>query len=214
MEPAFWHSKWEQDHIGFNEATPHRYLISFYPQLKLTAGDSIFVPLCGKSVDLCWLADKGLNVLGIELSEIAIRDFFEEHNLTPSKQRLDAFTLWKSGNIELLHGDFFDLQAKHVMHCAAVYDRAAIIALPQPSRAEYAAHLQQITTAQTRYLTICLEYPQHQKSGPPFSVLNEELINLFKDNPITQLASEDVLHTHPHFEKNGMTSLIETAYIW
>lgn len=214
MDPTFWHTKWQQGHIGFNESLTHRYLVSFYPTLKLLAGDVIFVPLCGKSVDLRWLADQQLNVLGIELSELAIQDFFTEHNLAPTTTQLDIFTLWTADNIQLLQGDFFDLRSNHLERCKAVYDRAAIIALPPETRARYAAHMQGILPDEVRYLTISLEYPQHQKSGPPFSVYAEELAELFHHKTIHKLASENVLATHPHFEKNGMTSLIETAYSW
>ena len=52
------------------------------------SGCSIFVPLCGKTLDLIWLNEKGHTVMGCELSEVAAKQFFEENKIPYSTSGL------------------------------------------------------------------------------------------------------------------------------
>jgi thiopurine S-methyltransferase len=213
MKPEFWHQRWESNQIGFHEGQVNAYLAPHYAQLSLAPGQAVFVPLCGKSVDLRWLADQGAHVLGVELSPIAVESFFAEQGLTPRTRKEGAFAVWESGPIRVLCGDYFALTPAELAGVHAVYDRAALIALPPERRADYVAHLNQLLPGARRTLLVTLEYPQEQMQGPPFSVPEREVRLLFADARIEHLGTQDVLADNPRFREKGLTSLLECAYL-
>jgi len=212
MESEFWHQRWASNQIGFHEGQVNAYLARHYAHLGLAPGETVFVPLCGKSVDLRWLADQGARVLGVELSPIAVESFFAEQGLTPRTRKEAAFTVWESGPIRLLCGDYFALAPADLAGVHAVYDRAALIALPPERRADYVAHLDRLLPGARRTLLITLEYPQEQMQGPPFSVAEREVRTLFTSARIERLGGQDVLADHPRFRDKGLTRLLECAY--
>ena len=134
MQPDFWHKRWQSNQIGFHLPEVNPYLQRFWPQLGVEEGARVLVPLCGKSLDLLWLAHQGHEVLGIELSEKAVEEFFDEHHFDPNVSEQGPFKVYRAGSIELWCGDFFELTAGDVADCTALYDRAALIALPPPMR--------------------------------------------------------------------------------
>jgi thiopurine S-methyltransferase len=212
MEPEFWHQRWESNQIGFHEGQVNAYLARHYADLELTPGQTVFVPLCGKSVDLRWLADQGAYVLGVELSPIAVQSFFAEQGLTPRTRHEGTFTVWESGPIRLFCGDYFALAPANLAGVHAVYDRAALIALPPERRADYVAHLNRLVPGARRTLLVTLEYPQEQMKGPPFSVPEREVHTLFAGARIEPLGTQDVLADNPRFREKGLTRLLECAY--
>jgi thiopurine S-methyltransferase len=212
MEPEFWHQRWASNQIGFHEGQVNAYLARHYADLAVARGQTVFVPLCGKSVDLRWLADQGTHVLGVELSPIAVESFFAEQALTPRTRKEGAFAVWESGPIRLLCGDYFALVPEDLAGVHVVYDRAALIALPPERRADYVAHLDQLLPGARRTLLVTLEYPQEQMQGPPFSVAEREVHSLFAGAHIERLGIQDVLADNPRFCDKGLTRLLECAY--
>jgi thiopurine S-methyltransferase len=213
MQPEFWHKRWASNQIGFHlpEVNPH--LQRFWPALGLEEGARVLVPLCGKSLDLLWLAHKGHEVLGIELSEKAVEDFFAEHQFDPDISEQGPFKVYRAGSIELWCGDFFELTAGDVADCSGLYDRAALIALPPEMRAQYAAHLSRILPKGSLGLLITLDYDQAQMDGPPFAVLDDEVQRLFGDVwALKILEDQDVLGESWKFLEAGVTRLEERVY--
>ncbi|WP_447983310.1 thiopurine S-methyltransferase [Nitrospira sp. Nam74] len=213
MESEFWHQRWASNQIGFHEGQVNAYLAGHYELLGLTPGQTVFVPLCGKSVDLRWLADQGAHVLGVELSPIAVKSFFAEQELTPRTRKEGAFAVWESGPIRILSGNYFALTPAHLAGVHAVYDRAALIALSPERRADYVAHLDRLLPGARRTLLVTLEYPQEQMQGPPFSVAESEVHRLFADARVERLGAQDVLADNPRFRDKGLTRLLECAYL-
>jgi thiopurine S-methyltransferase len=213
MQPEFWHKKWASNQIGFHSPDVNPYLQRFWPDLNLAAHARVLVPLCGKSLDLLWLAGRGHRVLGIELSEKAVEDFFTEQQLQPQISEHGVFKVYRAGTIELWCGDVFALSAEDVADCSALYDRAAVIALPPPMRERYAEHLQNILPAGLKGLLITLDYDQSQISGPPFSVDDAQVRHLFGGAWQMQvLESQDVLSDSGKFVQAGATRLEERVY--
>lgn len=213
MQPEFWHKKWASNQIGFHLPAVNPYLQRFWPDLQLPAQARVLVPLCGKSLDLLWLAGRGHRVLGIELSQKAVEDFFTEQQLQPQISEHGAFKVYRAGSIELWCGDVFALTAEDVADCAALYDRAAVIALPVPMREHYAEHLQSILPAGLKGLLITLDYDQAQIPGPPFSVDDAQVQRLFGGVWQMQvLQSQDVLSDSGKFVQAGATRLEERVY--
>ena len=213
MQPEFWHKKWASNQIGFHLPQVNPYLQRHWPELAIPARARVLVPLCGKSLDLLWLAGQGHQVLGIELSQTAVEDFFSEQQLAPEVSNAGAFKVYRAGAIELWCGDFFALTARDVADCAALYDRAALIALPPPMRERYGAHLQQILPAELRGLLITLDYDQAQLPGPPFAVEDNEVQRSWGCFwRLHMLQEQDVLGESWKFLRAGVTRLVERVY--
>lgn len=214
MHPDFWHERWQRNEIGFHQAKPHPGLARLWPSLGLPAGSLVFVPLAGKSLDLIWLRDAGHRVLGIELSPLAVRAFFEENGLEPATTRLaPRLQVHRAGAIELIEGDVFDLQPAHLAGVAGVFDRAALVALPPPMRARYVAQLAALTAPGARTLLVTMEYDQAEMPGPPHAVLPEEVRTLYgAAHEIELLARDAALADFPKFAQRGVSALSEAYW--
>lgn len=213
MRSAFWHNRWEQNEIAFHQKDVNQAFRTYWPLLNLPAQSTVLVPLCGKSYDMIWLRDHGHRVIGIELSSIAVKDFFDENALSPTVTHHRTLERWTASGITLYVGDFFALKSADVKTVDGVYDRAALIALPPPMREDYAAHINAIVPPHMPTLLVTFEYPQHEMEGPPFSVTQAEVHHLYEQKyTITQLVSRDVLNEFPRFRDKGLSSLREVAY--
>jgi len=214
VDADFWHQRWQANKIGFHLGAVNPYLVEYWPGLKLHAGSRVFVPLCGKSLDMLWLAEQGYDVTGVEISPLAVRAFFEENRLPPPQvEQRGAFEIWSVPQISLICGDFFELQAAQLGEVAAVYDRASLIALPPEMRADYVAHLQNLCPAAPPHLLITLEYEQQNMTGPPFSVVAEEVQALYPPPcEAVRLATADILGENEGFRQRGLDSLLESVW--
>jgi len=187
MNHAFWLDTWQAGRIGFHEGRPNSYLTRHGDWL---AGcHRILVPLCGKSDDLTYLAGRGHDVVGVELVEDAVRQFFAEHDTTPVVTSRDGFSIYSAGAITILAGDFFVTTRALVGDIDGIYDRAALVALPPELRARYVPHLRALAPHATRELLVSIEYPDGGYEGPPFSVAEAEVRAAYADAEV-QLVDE------------------------
>lgn len=213
MDPDFWNQRWQEGQIGFHQDAPTPLLLAHWPSLELAAGSRVFVPLAGKSNDMAWLAAQGHRVLAVELSALAVEAFFAEHHLQPQRRESRYGTHYAAGGVELICGDAFALDETVLADCAAVFDRAALIALPPPLQQRYVGELHARLPSGCRGLLITLEYPQAEKAGPPFSVPEAEVRALYeRDWRITTLERRDILASQPRFQEEGVTALATAAY--
>lgn len=213
MEPKFWQERWARNQIGFHLPEVNPYLQRHWSRLNLTEGARVLVPLCGKSLDLMWLANQGLRVVGVELSEQAVEAFFSEQNLTPRISQQGVFKVFEADLIEIWCGDFFALEAEVLADCSALYDRAALIALPPPMRVQYAERLNCVLRPGCQGLLITLDYEQTQKAGPPFAVPDEEVnILLGARWGLEVLQEQDILGESWKFVQDGVKRLEERVY--
>lgn len=200
MDPDFWRQRWAKHEIGFHQPTPTPLLLKHWPALAVPTGATVFVPLCGKSLDMAWLAGQGYRVLGVELSQLAVDAFFAEHGLVPEVEDTRYGRHHRAGGLELICGDAFGLDADLLSGCAAVFDRAALIALPPPMRRRYAGTLYTHLPQGCRGLLITLEYPQAERDGPPFSVPETEVRSLYgTDWTIDLRERRPIAPDHPGF---------------
>jgi thiopurine S-methyltransferase len=179
VDASFWHDRWQRNQIGFHEPQANPLLVAHFDSLSLPAGSRIFVPLCGKTLDIPWLLSRGHRVAGAELSEIAVQQLFADLGLTPQVTAIGKLTRYSTPGIDIFQGDIFDLSRDELGEVDAVFDRAALIALPDPLRGRYARHLVQITN-RARQLLICINYEQSLLPGPPFSVDGAEVAALYQ----------------------------------
>ena len=214
MNAEFWHSRWQEKRIGFNQSAVNPLLMKYFKQLNLPAGSRIFVPLCGKSIDMAWLAAQGYNVVGVELVETAIQAFFTEQNISYIvRQHADnpAIKYYQgqlSGQtITLWVADIFALTAEDIGSVNAIYDKAALIALPADMRVKYSAQMCYLSANAPQFI-ITLTYDQSKKEGPPFSVSSEQIQQYYGNSyQITELASESA-------SIGSMPDLKVTEHVW
>ncbi|MGY2289624.1 thiopurine S-methyltransferase [Pseudomonas sp. SDO528_S397] len=213
MEHVFWHERWARNQTGFHLSEVNPYLSRHWPALGLPRGAQVLVPLCGKSLDLSWLAAQGYRVMGVELSQKAAEAFFSEQGQVPQVDQRGPFKVFQAGAIEIWCGDFFALDAQSVAGCSGFYDRAALIALPPSMRERYAAQVNALVVPGSRGLLITLDYDQAQKVGPPFAVTDPEVQRLLGAHwQLEVLEQPDVLGESWKFVQEGVTRLDERVY--
>lgn len=213
MNNEYWHQKWQTKDIGFNQSQPHKLMQSYFSSLKLKPGCPVFVPLCGQSIDMLWLAAQGYQVIGVELSQVACSAFFEENKIPVKVMESKDFSLHTSEKITIFCGDFFKLDRATLNEIDAVYDRAALIALPKDIRKSYAKHLVELITPATAMFLITTVYNQSEMQGPPFSVDESEVTELYSAHfDINQLVSKQ-FKAPAHLQTKGLTQAEEQAYL-
>ena len=175
---------------GFHQSDVNAFLKTWWSTLKLEKQSTVFVPLCGKSLDMLWLAAQGHHVIGVELSEIAAQEFFAEQGVQPDIQQINNFVGYSANSVTILCGDFFDLTAIDLDGVTAVFDRAALIALPKDLRKAYASHLRKLLPGDCQMLLVGMEYDETALSGPPFNVAWAEMAALFDQHGELKILSE------------------------
>ncbi len=180
MEADFWHQRWKEGRIGFHQSQANPMLVEHWHKLKLSSETPVFVPLCGKSQDLIWLNNRGHPVIGVELNRAAIEAFDRENNMRGSWLEQQGLSLYHSGGIRIWQADFFDLGRQQLGEIAAIFDRAALIALPKSMRQRYCDHINSLSNKHCKQLLISLEYEHTKRTGPPFSIDHAEIESLYK----------------------------------
>ncbi len=213
VDNQHWLDRWKENRIGFHQDSVNHYLKKYLPDFALPRGARVFMPLCGKAHDITWIAAQGFEVVGIEISQIAIAAFFDENRIDYEHYDSDRFGVYRSGNITLLQGDFFDLNNDDLKACSLIYDRAALIAMERPDRPRYYDHMLSIAPSPGSMLLITLDYDQAEMIGPPFSVPTAEVLRRYGDAfSIDSLECNDIIDEGPRWRKVGLTALSESVF--
>lgn len=213
MQHEFWHQRWQQNQIGFHKQGVNPLLQQQWPNLAVEPKSRVFVPMCGKSNDMLWLLAQGYQVVGVELSPLAVEAFFSDNNLLPIVRHQGNYLISEIDGLQIFCGDYFALQPAILGKIDAVYDRAALVALPNDMRLDYASRMSTLLEIGTRILLVAFDYPQHEMPGPPFSVQSEEIEKLYQSwCDIELLISEDVLKAEQPLKERGLSQLREQVY--
>ncbi len=193
MDTDFWLQKWEENDIGFHRSEANPLLVKYFGDLSLEKGNRVFLPLCGKTLDIAWLLSHGYHVAGAELSEIAIKQLFAELEIKPQISKLAEVIHYSASGIDIFVGNIFDLSSSLLGSIDGIYDRAALVALPEATRDRYTKHLMKIA-GKAPQLLITFEYDQSQMSGPPFSISAAEVKRHYNGSyDLSLLSSTDVV---------------------
>jgi len=179
MDAKFWHKRWETNDIAFHQSEANPLLVNHFSELSLPNNSRLFIPLCGKTLDIAWLLSNGHHVVGIDLSEMAIKHLFAALKIEPNISKLGNLKLYQAPSIDIFVGDFFELSSSYLESIDAIYDRAALVALPKDLRIKYVAHLIKITNTAPQLL-INYNYEPNLLKGPPFSISDEEIHQHYK----------------------------------
>lgn len=213
MHIDFWKQRWENQQIGFHLDQVNPNLAQYWNEIPVSQGQQVLVPLCGKSLDMVWLAAQGCHVMGVECSEQALQQFIDEQQLAVTTTQQDEFTLYHAGEIQLLQGDFFKLSDSLLQSVSAVYDRASLIALPAEMRTQYVELLQRNLPQSVSILLVTLDYDQALMQGPPFAVSHNEVEHLYQPSfDVCLLDERDVIDDSPRFRQSGLSHMFERVY--
>lgn len=221
MEHEFWHACWENNRIGFHQPEVNKLLVKYWPKLVLPKNKNVFVPLCGKSLDLIWFYEQGYQVVGVELSLIALKalmDLFESKYSLSFKRRIihkseGKIELYTADKIRLFCGDVFQLNKELLGQIDGIYDRAALVALPPNMRKKYCTHIINITESAPQLL-FAFNYSQNKMAGPPFSVPEHEIKTHYKNTytVINVLESRELIDKSETFKQRGLSSFQLQVY--
>jgi thiopurine S-methyltransferase len=198
-----WHESWRAGRIGFHSSEVHQDLIAYESRFLSGGPHRVFVPLCGKSVDMAWLAERGHQVVGVELVPQAVEDFFKEHDLQPTVVEHPSHSVYSAGSISIFCADIFALQREDLGEIDRIWDRAALVALPSELRVQYTAHLRKLVADGAILLQNVFEFDQSKISAPPFSISDEEVRKHFDGCTIELLNEQDALDKFPRFQELG-----------
>ncbi len=209
MKQEFWHERWEKNEIGFHLPMVHPWLKAVWPDQNVSEGASVFVPLCGKTLDIDYFLQQKMSVVAVELSELAVITLFEQLNYKANVSDWIGGKLYQAENLKVYVGDFFKLTPEHVGHVSVIYDRAAIIALPTEMRQRYAQHLVKSCPV-ADILSLTFDYAQEDMAGPPFSVSQQEIKQHYSENyNIECIRSKNIIDNEPNFKKRGLNRLTQ-----
>ena len=219
MKAEYWLQRWREGRTGWHHESVMPLLEQRWETLGVARGTRVLVPLCGKSLDMLWLAQQGMRVLGVEISPLAVEAFLDENRLHASRTEAADGVHYQitnapaDGDVEIVNGDVFGIAPGTFEECHAFYDRAALIAFPPPMRDRLAREVYAKLPAGARGLLITLDYPAHEMEGPPFSVDEAEVHRLFDAQwNVGQVERRDILASQPSFSENGVTALHTAVY--
>lgn len=218
MDADYWLQRWRDGRTGWHHADVMPLLVQHWPALHVPAGAHVLVPLCGKTLDMPWFAQQGLDVLGVDVSPIALATFLQENHLEATERsaadgKIREVTNLARGSITLLQGDIFKVTPERLAACTAFYDRAASIAIPQDLRTRLASEVYAKLPGGAKGLLITLEYTGGHLDPPPFSVDDAEVHRMFAVRwDIERLERRDILAHQPSFQKDGVASLHTAVY--
>ncbi len=214
MKPRFWLERWGKNQIGFHQAEHNKLLLEFWPLLNLEPDSKVFVPLCGKSLDMRWLENAGHQVVGVEIAQVAIETYFAEGAETPEQSLVDRFVSHQGSATTIFQGDFFDLTAPLLEGVTGLFDRGSLVALPPDMRFRYVDHLLRIIPDGCRILLLSFEYDQNLVAGPPHAVYAEEIESHYGTRCDIELLDAIVTRAlPPHFEEQGVQQAVEAVYL-
>jgi thiopurine S-methyltransferase len=213
MQPSFWQERWRLGQIGFHQMAVDEQLAKYWSELNVSGGN-VLVPLCGKSLDLLWLRERGFHVTGIELSAVAVESLCCGQGILARRTAGSGLDRFDAYRLRIFQGDLFTLDSARLGNFHAVYDRASLIALPAEERIRYVDALVALTQPGTKTLLMTVEYPQQQANGPPFSVSRSEVEGLYgARHSIRLLERRDILANEARLRARGVTEVYENCFL-
>ena len=209
MQHTDWLERWTTGNTRWHEDSVNEDLKNFWaPPVE---GGRVLVPLCGKSMDVLWLAERGFDVSGVELSVVAIEGFFSDHGLTYNLETAGALTSYRAVEcpVTLYCGDYFQFGAPKF---DALYDRASLIALDAALRPAYVRHTQTLLKEDAYQLLVTLEYDQQLVDGPPYCVMAEE-VRAYWPGLRCVREQEALASCPPKFTEAGVPQVNEVTWI-
>lgn len=209
MEISYWKSRWQKDNTGWHMQQIYPHLVRYWERLNLKEGANILVPLCGKSLDVQWLVNQDYCVIGVDVSEKAILELKDSLGISFKNISKGPFKGYLTESVQLWVGDFLKMQSSYIPAIDAIYDKAALIALPANMRCKYAAVIKRLCEPHTQMMLNCFEYCQQEMTGPPFAVFREEAEKLYGERFAIELMHEESIFDQlQKFHQRGLSSFL------
>ena len=214
MNHEFWKERWSVDRIGFHQGEINTFLRTYHDQFCAN-GERVLVPLCGKSKDMIWLAQRGHPVVGVEFVAKAVEDFFPENEIPSKGEVRRGQSITFGGGIELWNANIFDVSKEEAGTFSSVFDRAALIALPPQTRPNYVQHILSLMDPGARALIVTFAYDQEKIDGPPFSVPDQEVRSGYASHGTLEILTREMTaDIPPSFVERGVSQVEQTAWLF
>lgn len=214
MEAEFWLSRWREGQLGWHLPATNPHLLRHWSSVASDTSQPVLVPLCGRSLDLAWLAGRGHPVRGVELSPVAARDFFALAGIDAEVTQRGQYHCYAGQGIEILQGDFLTLQAADCPDLGAWYDRGSLVALPPELRERYVTTLARVLPAGARGLLVATEYQAGEMQAPPFPLDAATVRNTLESHfRLDLLERVDALADNPRFLERGLKAYHESCWL-
>jgi len=253
-----WHGRWEELKLGWQMEEVHPIVLKYGDRRRqeLVVNESCdassqsagggdddakirwLFPLCGKTVDMAYLAKKETTdeVVGVDGIRRALEEFSKSHpdlnmqweTTTPLSDE-ESFPVsherLKGDSVTLLKGDFFALTTEIAGgHFDVVLDRASMVAIDPSLRAQYVATLGRLVRPGGRILLVTVEKrtgdAQAIIKGPPYSINEVDVRRLYESQKwvesVTLLEEIDQFKakaSDDRFQKDGVTSMYELYFL-
>jgi thiopurine S-methyltransferase len=196
----FWEERWKNGQTGWHNTQVNDNLVNHHQTLFHVKNPTILVPLCGKSLDMAWLAGQGASIIGIDLVQQAIEEYCAEQNLEPEISTTESCVSYAADSQTLIHANVFDVHTKDIGTVDSIFDRAALVALPLEKREAYALHCLSLLKPGGSILLITYDSPVADDQGPPFPVRKGTVEKLYSSaTECVQL--DEVLMTQENDER-------------
>ncbi|XP_026887914.2 probable thiopurine S-methyltransferase [Electrophorus electricus] len=218
MSLGEWEEKWQKGTTGFHQSHVHRMLESNLQKVVAERQQvRFFFPLCGKAVDMKWLADMGHIIVGVEICEKGIKQFFEEQGLQYTEEPVEAIPgtkVFKSSDrrISIYQCDLYKFSSAIEGQFGGIWDRGSLVAINPCDRQRYATLMMSLMEKNCRYLLDTLEYNPELHRGPPFLVPEEVLKKIYGESCEIELVQTGDAFEERHKEW-GIDSLLEKVYL-
>lgn len=213
MSCTLWKKAWASNQIDFHQIEINPLLQTYWPALKLPDNAHVFVPLCGKSLDMGWLLAQGHRITGVETSPIAVAAFFQAQQLAPIQTRLGKLTRWHTEQVDIYCGDYFSLSQRDLAGVNVVYDHAALLAFSPAMRPRYVHHLVNILPQNSQILLLATGYPDADEPDN-LQEIDAEIMALYQAGfSIELLHGEAGFERHPGYGHDQTERTEEKVYL-
>lgn len=209
----FWQQHWSDGQTAFHLDDIHPDLQVFLPVLSLELGDTVFVPLCGRTLDIGYLLNVGYNVIAIEMVEYAVQQLFNQLSIVPEVSGWKQGKCYRADHLTVYVGNYFDLSSDECAEVSAIYDRAALAAMPYKLQQRYCQHLGDITVY-AKQLVIASAFDQTKMQGPPFTITPQHIQQYYGQHYTIELLNEiETIKEEMDFQKQQLDSFIRRTYL-
>lgn len=193
MTVGMWKECWNTPNVEFHNPQLNELFVKYHQRMLTRPGMRIFVPLCGKAVEMKWLVDHGHKVVGLEAAPVPCKAFFEENGIPYNVKEMKGIHGEKyeslDHNIVIYSCDFFLFTADICGEFDGIWDSGGLNSMDVEDREAY---IRRIRTLMGKGCVNLTEFVNFDKSmvDITWSMTKEELQKVFGEGFIVEDLNE------------------------
>ncbi|MCB0272149.1 MAG: hypothetical protein KDD46_03965 [Bdellovibrionales bacterium] len=207
----YWKKRWLSGDIGWHQNEVHPLLVKYYDAYSLRNENHFFFPLCGKTLDVDWILQKGHQVTCVEISEIAIEEIAKRLHIHWQMRTENNFTVYQHDKLTIYKGDYFDCVNLDIPPIDVVFDRGAFVAIDPKKREKYANIYKKLHPK--KMFLVLYRYDLNASTSPPFAFEEGEIEKLLtSDFDIDKLEENEMLSQAPNMQNRQIYSFYQEVF--